>query len=116
MGFLGNLWQSVKKDSASQGYSRMQGNGVWVFVQCTKCQEKIRLRLRRTDELQRSEEKGAGAFFVNKTIMGKQCFTRIDAHFQFDATYRILKEHSELKNGKLISEREFEQEQDGSAQ
>jgi len=109
MGFLSNLFN--KKPRAEKGYTTKDGaHGVWIYLQCDKCDEKIAVRLRTTSELQKREgpdaDGGPGTFFVQKTVVGSRCYQRIEAIVDFDAKYNVV--GSQIKNGKLITAKEYE--------
>lgn len=108
MGFLSKLFSGLAKPKArgQQGYTTPDGKyGIWIYLQCDKCGEKIPVRLRTTSELQRREgpekDLGPGTFFVQKTVVGSQCYQRIDATVEFDARYNVI--DSTVTNGKLIT-------------
>lgn len=114
MGFLSNLFPGLRKSRArgKQGYVKRDGqHGIWIYLQCDKCGEKIPVRLRVTSEVQRregpDEDLGPGQFFVQKTIVGSQCYQRIEATIDFDAKYNVI--DSEIKHGKLITQKEYEE-------
>jgi hypothetical protein len=113
MGFLANLFRG--KPQAEKGYTTKDGaHGVWIYLQCNSCGEKIAVRLRTTSEIQKREgpdaDLGPGVMFVQKTIVGSHCYQRIDAVVDFDVKYNVV--GSQIKNGKLITAAEYE-ESDG---
>lgn len=88
------------------GYTRHDGQGLYVYIRCDRCGEVIPLRLRKTDEMARSEEPGY-EFFVQKLVMGNQCFNRMDSRIEFDRRHEVL--HSDIKGGSLVTVQEYEQ-------
>lgn len=110
MGFLNKLFGIGGQGASSKDSKTIQdGNGLFIFIQCNRCGEKIKLRLRKTDELQRLENNQNGAsFFVKKMVMGSNCFNRMESTIEFDARYNVV--HSEIENGKLLSVAEFNQD------
>ena len=77
--------------AGSRGY---QGC-VWVYVQCSKCGEKLALRLRKSSEIQREEAGSQGyQMFINKTIVGNRCFNRMQ-RLEFDGAYRVVNKQLE---------------------
>lgn len=109
MGFIANLFK--RRSRGDKGYTTKDStNGVWIYVQCDRCGEKIKVRLRTTSELQRREgpdaADGLGEMFVQKTIVGSQCYQRIDVVVDFDARHNVVS--SDVKNGKLITVAEYE--------
>lgn len=112
MGLISNLLHYLSRGFArAPKLSRVQGNAVWVFVQCNNCGEMIALRLRRTDEIQIAEKGSANTYFVNKTVMGNDCFNRIDVYLQFNHAYQVLFETSRVVTGKLVTEQEYKRQQ-----
>ncbi|NMB20564.1 MAG: hypothetical protein GX979_06850 [Firmicutes bacterium] len=115
MGFLDRLFPNLGKSSAKgkSGYTRIEGqHGLWFYVQCDRCGEKIAVRLRTTSEIQRREgpdkDEGPGQFFVRKTIVGSQCYQRIEATVDFDAKYNVVE--ADIDHGKLITYQEYQKE------
>ncbi len=108
MGFFSRLFPGFGRPS-SPLFSKSQGNGIWVYLECEKCGEKIKLRLSKSTELQRIEESSPNAFYVRKLVMGEKCFTRIEVQLQFDQSYRIMPDLCEINNGTLLTEQEYEE-------
>ncbi|NMB01661.1 MAG: hypothetical protein GX971_09145 [Firmicutes bacterium] len=113
MGFLSRFFPNLGKvqTRGQQGYTTTDGqHGIWIYLQCNKCGEKIPVRLRTTSELQRREgpdaDLGPGQYFVQKTVVGSKCYQRIDATVDFDAKYNVV--DSKVTNGKLITFKEYE--------
>lgn len=108
MSFLAKLFKG--KPQAEKGYTTKDGaHGVWIYLQCNKCAEKIAVRLRTTSEIQKREgpdaDLGPGEMFVHKTIVGSKCYQRIEAVVDFDAKYNVVA--SQVQNGKLITAAEY---------
>lgn len=112
MGFLAKLFGNLTKNTAKgkSGYTTLEGrHGLWFYVRCDKCAEKIPVRVRTTSEVQRREgpeaDLGPGQYFVQKTIVGSRCYQRIEAAIEFDARYNVVE--ASVKHGKLITHQEF---------
>lgn len=112
MGFLDRLFPNLGKrqTKGKAGYTTLDGpHGLWFYVQCDKCGEKIAVRVRTTSEVQKREgpdqELGPGQYFVNKTIVGSNCYQRIEATVEFDAKYNVVDEA--IHAGRLITLEEF---------
>jgi hypothetical protein len=90
-----------------------EGQALWIYLECANCGEHIKLRLRKTSEIQRRDglekDEGPGEFFIRKTIIGSRCYKPMEAEIEFDNRYRIIK--STVKNGKLIPRSEYNEEQ-----
>lgn len=112
MGFLSRLFSKNKvRTRGQQGYTTIERpHGIWVYFKCSRCGEKIPLRLRTTSEIQRREgpdaDLGPGAYFVNKIVVGNNCYQRIEAVIDFDSRYNVVS--SNIKNGELITKAEFD--------
>lgn len=119
MGFISDLFSGLfRSKSGKDHYTLRDGpQAIKIFFECSKCGEKIPVRLSTTSELQRREgpdaELGPGAFFVQKTVVGNKCYQRIEAVVDFDAKYRVAE--SKISGGRLLTVQEFEkQEKDES--
>ncbi len=74
MGFLDRLLPNLRKRQTTKGktgYTTTDGpHGLWLYVQCGKCAEKIPVRIRTTSEVQKREGPaavlGPGQYFVKK--------------------------------------------------
>ncbi|MBI2914793.1 MAG: hypothetical protein HYY08_02595 [Firmicutes bacterium] len=81
-------------------------DAIWLYVRCNRCHEKIALRLRKSDEIQRNHgEGGAGVFFVHKVAIGTQCFNRMDLHVEFGTDYSVTRH--DLTGGTLLSAEDY---------
>lgn len=119
MKFLTNLWRKITGKGSEPGLTPQSelttddGQALWIYVECASCGEHIKLRLRKTSEIQRrdgpDEEQGPGEYFIRKTIIGSRCFKPIETEIEFDHRYRIIQSH--VKNGRLIPRSEYKEEQ-----
>ncbi len=96
---------SGKTSNATRGYTRHDGQGLFVYIRCDRCGEVVPLRLRKTDEMARSEEEGYD-YFVQKIVMGTQCFARMDTRLEFDRRHEIV--NSSIQGGSLITVKEYD--------
>lgn len=113
MGIFSRIFRS--RTRGKQGYTTKDGtHGIWIYLQCDKCSEKIAVRLRTTSELQRREgseaEQGPGEYFIQKTVVGSNCYQRIEATVDFDSRYNVV--GSQVKNGRLLTVAEYEAKND----
>lgn len=116
MGFLSKLFggSSKSRSKGRSGFTVQDGpHGIWIYIQCEKCGEKIPVRLRTTSEVQKREgpdaELGSGQYFVQKTIVGSKCYQRIEATVDFDAKYNVVDSH--IDHGKLITAKEYKKDE-----
>jgi len=97
MGFLKKLFGSRSGKSSTSS-----GQGLFLYVQCDRCGDKVRLFIHREHELNRT---GAG-YTWHKTIIDNKCYQPIVTVVDFDNSYRVSR--SEIDGGRYISEAEFE--------
>ena len=99
MGFLKKLF-----GGGDSGSSRSSGNeGLFVYVQCDKCEARVRLRIIKQHDLNYSRD----GFVWHKTIVDSRCFQHIPAVIHFDGNLNIISQ--EIEGGRFISQSEFEQ-------
>jgi hypothetical protein len=97
VGILKKLFQGGKKDSGDP-------DGIYFYVQCDNCGEKLRLRADKRHDLLRDFE--TGQLQWNKEVMDGRCFRIMYAHVVLDSSYRV--QSPEIKgDGHFISEEEF---------
>jgi hypothetical protein len=80
----------------------------WVYVQCNRCQEKIRFHvdLRNDLSIQYGETEKEDVYFTRKRVIGSQrCFQAIDVELTFDKDYHLL--DKQISGGRFISEEEY---------
>lgn len=97
MSFIKKLFggSNDKKSSGS-------GEGLFLYVQCDRCQDKVRLFIHRQHELNRSDE----GYVWHKTIIDNKCYQPITTVVHFDNHYNVA--HSEIDGGHYISKEEFD--------
>lgn len=76
------------------------GDALQVRVVCRRCREEITARLRKSSDIQPNYDGGDFAYFVQKTLVGKECFNRIEVRLEFDARYRLIA--STVHGGELL--------------
>jgi hypothetical protein len=80
----------------------------WVYVQCDRCQEKIRflVNLRNDLSIQYGETEKEDAYFTRKRVIGSQgCFQAIDVELTFDKNRRLVDQ--QIMGGRFISEEDY---------
>jgi len=84
------------------------GNAFWVYVRCSHCSEKIRVRVSREHDLSAEFEGGdyPSAYFAHKEIVGKNCFRRIKVDLSFDGRRQISEQ--KIDGGAFITREEYE--------
>ncbi|MGI6567260.1 MAG: hypothetical protein GX341_08670 [Firmicutes bacterium] len=108
---MGLLAKLVNKLSSAGQAPRQPGvevakDAVWVYIKCDKCGEKLALRLRKSSEIQREEAGRGYQMFINKTVIGNQCFNRMHLRLEFDGAYRVV--NKQLQAGTFITKEEYE--------
>ena len=98
MGFLKKLFGG----SENKNSSAKSGQGLFLYVQCDRCGDKVRLFIHREHELNRT----ASGYVWHKTIIDNKCFQPITTVVNFDNSYNISQ--SEIDGGHYISLEEFE--------
>jgi hypothetical protein len=74
---------------------------LWVYVQCSNCDEKIKIRVNpRTDLVPESGETPGSYYTLHKEVMDNKCFRLIQAYLEFDMNRRILMQ--DIQGGRFI--------------
>ena len=107
LGLLSRLVNKLTSAAQTPRNRIVTRDAVWVYVQCSKCGEKIALRLRKSSEIQREETGNRGyQMFINKTVVGNKCFNRMQLRLEFDGAYRVV--NKRLDSGTFITKEEYE--------
>lgn len=80
----------------------------WVYVQCDRCQEKIRFHVDMRNDLsiQYGESEKEDVYFTRKRVIGRQgCFQAIDVELTFDRDRRLV--NQQITGGRFISEETY---------
>jgi hypothetical protein len=80
----------------------------WVYVQCERCQEKIRFHVDMRNDLsiQYGRTEKEDIYFTRKSVVGRQgCFQAMDVELTFDKDRRLL--DKQISGGRFISEEEY---------
>jgi hypothetical protein len=83
----------------------------WVYVQCDRCQEKIRIHVDMRNDLsiQYGESEKEDVYFTRKRVIGRQgCFQAIDVELTFDRDRRLV--NQQITGGRFISEEAYHSE------
>lgn len=100
MSFLSKLFGSKE--------GRGDPDGLYFYVQCDRCGEKLRIRADKRHDLIQDHEKGTYAW--HKEIMDGRCFQLMYAHVILDQGFSI-REQSIEGQGHFISREEYEAEE-----
>ena len=84
-------------------------NAYWLYVQCNKCGEALRVRVDRRWDLAQEfgQDDTVSGHSLNKDVVGSQrCFQAIHVHQELDRSYKVKKQ--EITNGKFLTKQEYE--------
>ena len=83
-------------------------NAFWVYVKCSHCGEKIRVRVSREHDLSSDFDSGEmpSTYFSHKEIVGNQCFRRIKVDLHFDGRRQLADQ--KIEGGTFITRDEYE--------
>ena len=87
--------------------------GLWIYVRCSRCGEKLKTRVDLlTDLTVRYGEGGSeDAYFTRKTLIGSDlCFQPIEATLTFDLRRQLL--DKQITGGEFITKEEFDAEEE----
>ncbi len=99
----------LKKISNFFSSSNLRKNpSYWVYVQCKKCSEKIKVRVNLYNDLsiQYGEKNEADSYFCRKMVIGNErCYRPIEVEMTFDRNKKLT--DRQITGGSFISEAEF---------
>lgn len=104
MSFLKKVASFLFEGGEGQG----EGDVHWEYVRCTRCGEKIPVRVDLRNELTAEYEGGEGAYYVRKGVIGSgetRCFQMIEVELFFDANRRLTSRY--ITGGQFITREEF---------
>ena len=80
-------------------------HGIYFYVRCGRCGQKLRVRADRRFDLNQDLDKGG--YVLRKEMLDAKCFSLMYATIRFDEDRRILSR--EIEGGEFITEEEFHQ-------
>lgn len=98
----------LKKVASFFGGGEENGDVHWEYVRCSRCGEKIRVRVDLRSELTPEFESSEGAYYVRKGVSGTgetRCFQMMEVELHFDAQRRAVSRH--VSGGEFITRDEF---------
>lgn len=98
---------SVFKSLLSPGQKDAIADAYWLYVQCNRCGEAIRVRISKTWDLAQefSNDDRVSGYTLHKEILGQKCPQLIYVRQELDAHYRV--QHQEITNGRFLTEKEY---------
>jgi DNA-directed RNA polymerase subunit RPC12/RpoP len=82
------------------------------YIRCSRCGEKIAVRVNLSGELTPQYEEGESAYYVRKGVSGSgknRCFQMIEVELYFDHDKRLVSRH--ISGGEFITGEKFEAEE-----
>ena len=104
MSFLQKLSQLFVGDSESNIHRE--------YVQCSRCKEKIAVRVNLSNELTPQLDESEGAYYVRKGVLGSgetRCFQMIEVELYFNQDKQPVSRY--ITGGEFITKEEFEAEE-----
>ena len=104
MSFLRKIASLLFEGGERQG----EGDVHWEYVRCSRCGEKIPVRVDLRNELTAQYEGGEGAYYVRKGVIGSgetHCFQMIEVELFFDTNRRLVSRY--INGGEFITREEF---------
>ena len=103
-----NILKSLRK-ALSSPPPRTQ-RAMYLYVQCSKCGEKLRARVDVWNELTpeyNGKSDDAVSYFCRKVLVGeKQCYQPIELKLKFDRNHKLTEKN--IMGGKFIEQDEYE--------
>jgi hypothetical protein len=101
------VWERLKKVFGSQPAGG-KDDGIYFYVRCDRCQEKVRVRLNPHSELQQEfgDSGQDSGYSVRKMVVGQRCFRPIEVRMRFDASRR--EQSREIEGGTFLTHDEYE--------
>ena len=103
-----NILKSLRK-ALSSPPPRTQ-RAIYLYVQCSKCGEKLRARVDVWNELTpeyNGKSDDAVSYFCRKVLVGeKQCYQPIELKLKFDRNHKLTEKN--IMGGKFIEQDEYE--------
>ena len=91
-----------------KGQSETSDGGMYYYVRCKKCGEKIRVRIARWDLCEDFEGEGdaVSGYTCSKDVVGQKCFRTIHLSLKFDRNRREVSRS--CSGGEFITREELE--------
>ena len=78
----------------------------WLYVQCSRCGEKIRARVDLYNDLSPLYHETGVTYFSRKILIGQEhCFQKVEVEMNFDENRRLTER--KISGGSFITEEEF---------
>ena len=99
------LWDALKRAFGGGGQT---DSGIYFYLRCARCGDRVRVRVNPAAELQQEFEGGDQpvGYMVRKMVVDQRCFRPIEVVLRFDAGRR--ERSREISGGVFISQEEYE--------
>lgn len=81
--------------------------GLYYYVKCNRCGEIIKVRINPMNDLSRSDDDNK--LFVRKVIVGRKCYSRIDAEFVYNNARKLI--NTDISGGEMADKRDYDAQQ-----
>lgn len=83
-----------------------QSNIIHIYLKDKKCNEKIKVLVRKSYDIQRIYEDNEEAEYrLKKVVICNKCYNKINVKIDFDRRYNII--NNQIDGGELITEEEY---------
>ena len=103
MGFFKRLFGGGGAKTYASASSAGDPAGLYYFVQPDNCDEVIRVRINRENDLTIKDDESG--YWVHKTVRGSKCFDPVEVDLHFDRSKRLT--DPQITGGKLVDEAAF---------
>ena len=95
-------------------HNAAHGEPVYMYIQCKKCSEKLKLAINKGTDLERvyEEDRGGPAYILKKEAMDSKCFSIMTVRVEFDINKNIISR--DITNGRFMTEEEYQRPQSNS--
>ncbi|MFW6377332.1 MAG: hypothetical protein ACOCZ5_01675 [bacterium] len=98
MGFLDKIKDIFKPVNKS--------NLLEIYLRDNKCQEDIKLLVRKSYDIQRIYEEDDDAYYrLNKVVICNNCYSKINLTIDFDKRYKII--NTDIQGGEMLSKEDL---------
>lgn len=100
------VWGKLKQ--LFGGGSSGDDGGIYFYVRCDRCADRVRVRLNPGSDLQQDfgDDGGAEGYAVRKMVVDQRCFRPIEVRMRFDSRRREVER--EIEGGTFLTWEEFE--------
>ena len=91
------------------GSAESHDDGIYVYVRCHRCGDRVRVRLNPQADLQQEfgEQQGVSGYAVRKMVVDQRCFRPIEVTMRFDNARREVAR--DIQGGAFLTREEYEQ-------